>query len=52
MTETGRTPHLRGRRGGHHGGTINNYVKANGDRFLAELFMLLRQPSISTRAEG
>ena len=28
------------------------YIRANRERFLAELFTLLRQPSISTRNEG
>lgn len=32
MTETGAPPHLRGRRGGHHGGTINKYMTSYLDR--------------------
>jgi len=30
----------------------DDYIEANRERFLAELFTLLRQPSISTRNEG
>jgi acetylornithine deacetylase/succinyl-diaminopimelate desuccinylase-like protein len=32
--------------------TVDAYIEANRERFLAELFTLLRQPSISTRNEG
>jgi len=31
---------------------LDAYIEANRDRFLAELFTFLRQPSISTRNEG
>ena len=31
---------------------VDAYIAANRDRFLSELFRLLRQPSISTRNEG